>query len=76
MKYTINYTGLNDRDKFAQAILDVQDYLGEARFNQLVALFKAQPQLTLEEFKLALSFAGITGYPAEALFDYCFKMPA
>lgn len=66
--YNINYTSLSPLDKFNKAIADCIDYLGQEKFEELCD--KVPKTMTLDIFRMALSFAGIQGYPAKAMWIY------
>lgn len=72
-RYTVSYEGLDDVTKHNQAIADVKEYLGEDRFSQLTELFRQQPY-TLDQFSLAVSFAGVQGYPVKAWYNHCYPL--
>lgn len=73
--YTINYEGLSEIEKHNKAIQDIKDYLGEAKFDEVTAIVKNSPKpYNLEQFLLAVSFAGIQGYPAKAWYNHCYPL--
>lgn len=65
MHYEINYNDLEPEVKRLKAIADIKDYMGEAKYYILTEQFKGM-SLTLEQFQLYASLAGIQGYPALA----------
>ena len=71
--YTVNYEGLDKVTKHNKAIQDIKDYLGEDRFNQITELVR-KDSYTLDQFRMAVSFAGVQGYPAKAWYNYCFPL--
>lgn len=77
MHYDICYSHL-DHDPIAKhnkAIQDIKDYLGEDRFNKLTQCVQNEPeQYTFDQFRLAVSFAGIQGYPVRAWYNYVYGL--
>ena len=74
--YTVNYDELDPMAKHNKAIQDIKDYLGESQFfnltDRLLDNWPQQPEL--EQFVMAVSFAGIQGYPAKAWYNYCYPL--
>jgi hypothetical protein len=72
MKTTINYTDLPTDRKAAKAIEDTKAYLGD-RFAEIIGMFtqaiEAGEITTRKHVHLAMSFAGIQGYPVDALIE-------
>jgi hypothetical protein len=72
MKTTINYTDLPTGRKAAKAIEDTKAYLGD-RFAEIIGMFtqaiEAGEITTRKHVHLAMSFAGIQGYPVDALIE-------
>lgn len=64
--YTVDYSKMSGKAKQIKAMQDIVDYLGEERFNELhtglIEWALADGSVTT----MALSFAGISGYPATA----------
>jgi hypothetical protein len=76
MGYEIHYSRIADRkERDAQALADMKDYLGDERFGLLTGA--AQMCRTAEDVQsvnIACSFAGVDGYPVTALFrKYCME---
>lgn len=68
--YTISYAGMTPGEMHDQAIRDVTDYLGsEDKYQKLISRCRAQNQISLDSFQLLVSFIGIAGYPARALYN-------
>lgn len=67
--YTVSYADLEPEAKQAKALADIKDYVGEVRFESITKLFLEQPMVTLEQFHLMVSFAGVQGYPAQVWFN-------
>ena len=64
--YDIDYSKLSGVKRHAKAIQDIKDYIGKDRFKHLTKILVKENLQTLDEYKMALSFAGIHGYPCEA----------
>ena len=80
MKYTIKFTDTDQQRKAEKAIKAAQDYLGE-RFDQIIKLFTESIEngeiTTRKQLHFAMSFAGIHGYPVDALIKrYWSTLPA
>ena len=75
MSYEINYSNLTGRAKRQKALDDCKSYLGEERYNKIMAALETQltqggPQAKREFMLMSLAFlVGIQGYPAEAMID-------
>lgn len=68
MHYEINYKGFATvAAADAAAIADVQEFMGAERFERLRAIYTESAPVAEDLFRLQLSFAGIGGYPVEAL---------
>lgn len=67
--YDIDYSGLTPQAKYEKAIHDIKDYMGEERYNKVVGLYKEIRPISLEVFRLQMSFAGVQGYPVVAMYD-------
>ena len=76
MSYTIDYSNESDPiAKHNKAIEDIKEYVGEDRFETLTQQIKEEyPNMSLEQFQLVVSFAGVQGYPAKAWFNYCYGL--
>lgn len=72
--YDVDYTGLDPIEKHNKAIQDIKEYLGESRFEELTTMFREDEAITLREFQIAVSFAGVQGYPTKAWFNYCYGL--
>jgi len=70
--YTMDYSNLNGLEKQSRAIQDIKDYLSQAKFEELTRLLKAETY-SLDAFRMVVSFAGITGYPAAAWHAHCYS---
>lgn len=68
MSYEITYDHIQDgAARLVAALEDVREYIGDdKKFNAVMAELKAL-DFTLEQARCALSFAGIRGLPAEAM---------
>lgn len=64
--YTIDYSGLSNREKDSKALQDVKDYLGD-RFPILEEILLDKEGHTLKGCEISISFAGIQGPPVFAL---------
>ena len=65
--YDIDYASLSGKEKMAKAIADIRDWLGNARFEEIDALFRQLPEpMPYREFTVALTLSGIAGYPLTA----------
>lgn len=71
MHYTIDYSKIKDPViKQAQAIQDIKEYLGAARFKKICKIVHADQTMGRKMFIDSLSMlVGIDGYPAEAWAD-------
>lgn len=69
MHYDVDYSQLSGNRKRWKALLDCRDYCGKERFDNLRQLIRTHPPKDLEWWRLALSFTGIQGYPAIALYN-------
>lgn len=68
MHYEINYGAHTDVVAAdAAALADIRDWMGADRFETVDAMYKqlAEP-ISIDLFRLQMSFAGIQGYPVEA----------
>lgn len=76
MHYSVDYSSFTDEvAKHNCAIQDIKEYLGEERFKNITQIAKDQPEpFTLEQFTLAVSFAGVQGYPVKAWYNYCYPL--
>lgn len=72
--YTVNYEGLDPIAKHNKAIEDIKDYMGSERFEMLTELFKNEGEMTLGQFEMVVSFAGVQGYPAKAWYNYIYGL--
>jgi len=68
MHYTVNYAQLGDCAAQDRAALeDCRVWLGEDRFARIDQVYREMPEpMTLDLFRLHMSFAGIQGRPVEA----------
>ena len=73
MHYDIDYSAIENADeKRAKAVADFAEYAGENAYNKIVEYVKDREEsdpISLDEFKIAVSFAGVTGYPVIALYE-------
>lgn len=67
MHYTVNYNQPLLKDRLTAALQDVREYLGEDNYQRLLKTAVADTSLTFEQFRFALSFAGIEGLPVRAV---------
>ena len=67
MHTTISYEGLDKEAKQAKALKDMQEWFGSRWEKVLATLQKEAPSMNMREFRMALSFAGVQGYPVEVL---------
>ena len=65
MGYTVNYSNLEGDAKYAAALNDCQQYLGD-KYDTVIKFLREECKSDAQR-TLALSFAGITGYPATVL---------
>jgi hypothetical protein len=80
MSYTIDFTGLAQEQKATQAIAAAEAYLGD-RFAGIIEMFtqaiEAGELTTRKHVHLGMSFAGVRGYPVEAIIEkYWPALPA
>ena len=68
MHYEINYKGFADTaDADRAALADIQDWMGSDRFARVDAVYRELTEpVSIDVFRLQMSFAGIQGYPVEA----------
>lgn len=67
MSYEIDYSRLPVAERDSAALADCRNWLGEDRFARVDQLYRELPEpLTLDLFRLHMSFAGIQGLPVEA----------
>lgn len=66
MKITIDYGKFTLPAKREKAVQDVKDYLDD-KFDIVVELTAACP--SLEQVRFNLAFAGIDGYPSQAMWE-------
>lgn len=64
--YDIDYSGLTEEQKYTKALQDCKVYLGAKIYKQLLPCLVGH---TLDSARIALSFAGIQGYPAKAMWQ-------
>ena len=79
MTYTIEYPA-TDPDRAVKAIAGAESYLGD-KFTEIIGLFtqgiEAGELTTRKQVRLGMAFAGIQGYPVEALIEkYWPSLPA
>lgn len=68
--YNIDYTELEGKAKRAKALADMRDWLGP-RFDTITTILRDEPNAAnLEWLRMALSFAGVQGYPVEAYHEW------
>lgn len=72
MRHTINYTRYRDlhgeEAAHRKAIIDVLQFIGHRRYKILIRELK-KTCMTFEVFCFCLSFCGVEGYPALAIWD-------
>lgn len=73
MHYTTNYEGLDPIAKHDKAITDILEWMGKDRFDKATSEFRKH-NLTLEQFELYASFAGVQGYSVKAWYNYCYPL--
>jgi hypothetical protein len=66
-----NYANLSESAKKAQAIEDIIEHLGIHRFTEIHEII-LRDRNNLRQMELALSFAGIEGYPVKAWYAHIF----
>lgn len=72
--YDIDYSGLDPIAKHEKALQDIVDYMGRDKFDRLVESLRKGEQLTLQHFRLVMSFAGVQGYPVKALYNHIWPL--
>lgn len=80
MTYTIDFTDTDPKRKAARAIEATESYLGD-KFTEIIGLFtqgiEAGELTTRKQVRLGMAFAGIQGYPVEAIIEkYWPSLPA
>lgn len=70
--YDIDYSKMGDAEKAAAALRDIEEYLGTDRYYTVCEVMQEEIKcgLSSEAFELALSMAGIQGYPVRALWNH------
>jgi hypothetical protein len=72
MKTEIDYSQMNDAEKFWKAVNDCKEYFGDKKFEEIVKAAK-EDKPTLDHWAKMLGFlAGIEGYPVKAMYQYMF----
>ena len=68
MSQKVDYSGIADRrQKDDKAIADIQSYLGEKAWKVLLEeALKVQSGNDFQQINIAMSFAGISGFPVHA----------
>lgn len=70
MSYEIDYNGLPEDQKQAQAIKHCMEWLGEKQFARVVEILVLDNgQSSRQLVRLGLMMQGIQGYPAEVMMD-------
>lgn len=71
MHYNVDYNGLTPQAKHNKAIEDIKEYMGDIRYNLMSGTFiETYPcGMSLEQFELIASFAGVQGYPVRAWYN-------
>lgn len=67
--YLIDYTELTPQQAYNKAYDDIADYLGNSKFDKMVADFRQYPPMSVEDLAMYLSIAGISGYPVTVFHD-------
>lgn len=67
--YDVNYSDLTPQAKHDKAIADIKDYLGDDKYRNLTAEFRAAGPMPLGRFEMYLSIAGVQGYPVRAWYN-------
>lgn len=70
--YTVDYTVLKDEtQKQNEAMKDIKSYLGDRfeNLNTLLLEYVRDYGMTKDDFRSALAFAGIQGYPVGVWFE-------
>ena len=68
MHYDINYSALPEETKSRKACVDALDYMGPKAYRAL-SRFMRTGKYTREQIHFAASFAGVQGYPIDAMLD-------
>jgi len=72
MHMTVDYTNLAKPE--VKALADCKEWLGADRFAHLTSLFKSDyPGITLDQFRVMVSFAGIQGYPCKVWYEHIYS---
>jgi len=66
--YTESYANLSMEEADAKAMKDIADFRGQEWVDKMTVKFREGPQYKIGEFRMALSFGGIQGYPCYAWF--------
>jgi hypothetical protein len=67
MHYEVNYKDHKDTTAADTAALkDICEWMGEERFTRVDDLYRQMLPVSLELFRLQMSFVGVQGYPVEA----------
>ena len=70
--YDVDYSNMTPQAKHLKAIDDIKDYMGEEKYKSLSKAFKTEGPLTMDEFEMYCSLAGIQGYPCLAWYNEVF----
>ena len=80
MSYTVRYDGTK-QEKYAKALRDAKDYVGEDRWDRIVILMALiitnetmRPRKKVFNCRFSLSFAGIQGLPATAIIKHVIRL--
>lgn len=65
MHVDIDYAGLDPYDARQKALADAKDWLGDERYEKLSTLCRG---MQFRDFVIAMSFAGIRGFPVKELY--------
>lgn len=66
MSHQIDYSKFDEPEKSSKAIDDIKFWLGPKKFAEFTTLLVNEAPLTLDAFRMTVSFCGVRGFPAEA----------
>lgn len=72
--YDTDYTNLQEPQKHERALKDIQDYLGERKYQELTTLFRETPVPFVNFANQLALFLGIQFYPADAWFNQIYGL--
>lgn len=69
MKYEVDFNDLKGQDKINAALAECRAFWGAERYNKIMAAMRTHAQPDREHFHFIMGFAGIAGYPVDAIYN-------